>query len=254
MQPEKLDVVILSAGRLTSADAARLGVEVKALARIAGRSLLEIAIDAMRAAKVIDRVIIVGPAEARAAARDADIWLDEHPTGEDNVLAGITAARTRRALLSASDLPFIRASHIDDFMTRFSAAVDVAYPIYERDEFLTAFPGGRTKFARVGSTEWTGGSVCVVSRDLALRHESMIRRGFQSRKRPAALAALFGWDLFARYCVGRISIADVERRLSTLCGGQAHAVRGADPALAMDCDDANDIAYAQGPQTRAERV
>ncbi|MDQ6781668.1 MAG: hypothetical protein M3Z37_11020, partial [Candidatus Eremiobacteraeota bacterium] len=57
-------------------------------------------------------------------------------------------------------------------------------------------------------------------------------------------ASLFGAQVMLRYVSGRLSVADVEQRLSFLVGGNARAVVGAHPALAMDCDDAADIEFA----------
>ena len=250
---ERADVVILAAGRLRPHDAALAGVELKALLNVGGTTLLRRIVAAVKASRAVSRVIVVGPRELRSSVRDADEWVDERSSGEENVLAGLRASQAGRAMVSASDLPFVEAAHVDDFASRVPAEADFAYPAYEREEFLAAFPGGRTRFARVGRSYWTGGSVCLMDRGAALRNASLIRRGFRARKSQLAMASLLGMDVLVRYVFGNLRLADVERRLSDLSGASIAVVRGAHPALAMDCDGIADIAYVR-TRTMAEQA
>ena len=47
-----------------------------------------------------------------------------------------------------------------------------------------------------------------------------------------------------RFMAGRARVADLETRAAQLLRKPVSAVRGADPSLAMDCDDAQDFEYA----------
>jgi molybdopterin-guanine dinucleotide biosynthesis protein A len=250
---EPADAVILAAGRLRPQEAALAGVELKALLKVGDTTPLRRIVKAMQASHAAGRVIVVGPRELRSAVPDADEWVDERSNGEENVLAGLRASHTGRAIVSASDLPFVEGAHVDDFAARVPSGADFAYPVYERDEFLAAFPGGRARFARVGGSHWTGGSVCLMDVAAALRNASLIGRGFRARKSQLAMASLLGMDVLARYVLGNLRLADVERRLSDLSGGSIAVVRGAHPALAMDCDGIADIAYVRA-RTMAEQA
>jgi hypothetical protein len=44
---------------------------------------------------------------------------------------------------------------------------------------------------------------------------------------------------------GALRVSDVESRASGLFGAPVVALRGADPALAADCDDVADFEYAE---------
>ncbi|MDQ6781417.1 MAG: nucleotidyltransferase family protein, partial [Candidatus Eremiobacteraeota bacterium] len=182
MSDAGLDAVVLAAGRLRAQDAQRFGVEVKALLPDAqGTTLLRRLMHALRGAPGIARIIVVGPKAAHGEAAEADVWIPERATGEENALAGIEQVRAAYTLLCASDLPFVCGDHIADFLAR-AAGSDVAYPVFERSEFLAAFPGGRTRFARLAKTYWTGGSLCYMETALALRNAPLVRRAFSSRK------------------------------------------------------------------------
>ncbi len=242
---DAIDAVILAAGRLPLHEAQRVGVEIKALVRVGRTNALETVIAAMRASRAVRRVIVVGPRQLHGSVAAVDLWLDEGASGEENVLAGLGAAQTRRAMVSASDVPFVLAAHVDDFLGRVPDDADFAYPVYERDEFLASYPRGRSKFARVGTTDYTGGSLCLMTVALALRNAALIRRGFAARKSQIAMAALLGVEGVVRFAMGSLDIAHVERRIGHLTGGRVVAVRGAHPALAMDYDDALDIQYVR---------
>jgi GTP:adenosylcobinamide-phosphate guanylyltransferase len=244
-----LDAVITAGGRLSPASARRFGTDVKALVRVGGRSLLDAVIAALRGVPAVGRVIVVGPASARATVDPVDEWVDEFPTGEENLLAALRAGMTARMILSASDLPFVTASSYGSLIDRAGETSDAAYPIYSKDEFLRAYPGGRDRFARLADGEWTGGSAFVVNRDPFLRNSKLLERGFGARKSLTALAALLGPALLLRYAMGRVRIKDVEDRASSLLGATVRAIRGSDPALAMDCDDAADFSYAHAEGT-----
>lgn len=242
---ELFDAVVLAAGRLPASDAACAGIELKALAPIGESTPLRAIAGALRASRSVARLIVVGPASIHGTLDCVDVWVDERASGEENVLAGLANAQTQRAIVTASDAPFVEAGHIDDLLSRIPDDVDFAYPVFRSDEFLSEFPQGRSRFARVGSALWTGGSMCVMNVAMALRKADLIRRAFRARKSQFAMASLLGADCILRYLTGRLAIADVERRLGRLTGGRALAIRGAHPALAMDCDDAQDIAYVR---------
>jgi hypothetical protein len=248
---EAFDAVILAAGRLDADAAQRAGHSVKGVVRIGETTPLAAMLAALGRTPAITRTIVVGPDLRDAVAGAYDDWLDERASAEENALAGLRAARTRRVLLCASDVPFVTAAHVEDFLSRVPADADIAYPIFERDRFLQAYPGGRSKFARIGAKRWTGGSVCVIARDVALENERLIARAFRARRSQIAMASLFGLGVLVRHLAGTLEVEHVVARIRRLSGAKAVTIAGAHPALALDCDSLADIEYAR---VRAQRV
>jgi molybdopterin-guanine dinucleotide biosynthesis protein A len=246
-----LNAAVTAAGRLDPETAQQYGTDIKALVKIGRKTLLATIIEALRGVPEIGRIVVVGPKEAQNCGAPVDLWLDERATGEENVLAALRGAGAGRLVVCASDMPFVSARSIADLVERTRPDTDCSYPIFSRAEFTHAFAGGRSSFARLADGEWTGGSAMVVNADLVLRHEPLIRRAFAARKNLVALAALLGPGLALRFASGRLAVSDIQARVSALLGGTVVAVRGADPALAMDCDDATDFAFAQA---RVERL
>ena len=246
-----LNAAVTAAGRLGPEAAARYGTDIKAMVRIGGRTLLATLVEALRGVPEIGRITVIGPSAARECGATVDAWLDERATGEENVVAALRGAGAGRLVVCASDLPFVTAHSIADLLQRTPPTADCGYPIFAREEFAAAYPSGRSSFARLADGEWTGGSVLVLNADLVLRNEGLLKRAFAARKNLVALASLLGPTLSLRYASRQLRVDDVRERISALTGGTAIAIRGADPALAMDCDDLEDFEYAQA---RCERV
>lgn len=240
-----LDAVVTAGGRLSPAAAQTYGTDVKALVRVGGRTLLDRVVGALRGVPSIGRIAVVGPQSARAQTHSVDEWVDEFATGEENLLAALRVGTTDRIVLSASDLPFVTSRSYEELIGRAEDA-DAAYPIFTRAEFLAAYPGGRSSFAKLADGEWTGGSAFVVNRNRFLSRSALLERGFGARKSLTGLAMLLGPLLLFKYVTGTLRIRDVEARASSLLAARVKAVTRLDPALAMDCDDARDFDYALG--------
>ncbi len=234
--------VVLACGRLIGA---QLGATPKALLEIRGRRLLDIVLEALRGAGGIGRVSVVSPREMFDVHPAVDAWIEDRGGDADNILAALQSVPGGRLVLCASDLPFVTAACVNDFLRRIPDDADIAYPIFTREEFLAAFPGGRSAFTRVGKTWWTGGSLCLVRVEAALTHADVICRAFRARKNPLRLAAQLGVRLFARHLAGRLTPEDIAARIGGRMGWRAYAVRGADPALGFDCDTVCDLEYAR---------
>ena len=225
------------------------GTDVKALVRVGGKPIIASVVDALRRTPEIGAIRVVGPAAARQCVSGVDEWIDELPTGEENLMAALRAARTERIVMSASDLPFVTPSSFAGLMDKVGPDLDAGYPIFKREEFLAAYPDGRSKFAALADGSWTGGSAFVLNRSPFLRDERVLARSFGARKSLYALASLLGPVLLARFAFGVLRIGDVESRASHVLGARVKAITGCDPALAMDLDDLGDFAYARAERT-----
>jgi hypothetical protein len=239
-----LDAVVTAGGRLSPSEARAFGTDVKAMVRVGDRTMLAVVVDALRKTPGTARIVVVGPERARASTPDVDQWIDEFPTGEENLIAALHAGTTDRIVFSASDLPFVTPSSYSTFIASVGADVDAGYPVYRRAEFLKAYPGGRSKFAQLADGEWTGGSAFVLNRAPFLRNLDALKRAFGARKSLFALASLLGPALLFKFVFRQLRVTDVERRASAVLGANVKAITGADPALGMDCDDLGDLTYA----------
>jgi molybdopterin-guanine dinucleotide biosynthesis protein A len=232
--------------------AARFGTDIKALVSVGGETLIGRTLGALRDLKAVERIAVVGPEAIREAAR-VDDFVVERATGEENLLAALHAACGERTIFCASDMPFVSAEALSGLLDRAPAEACAVYPIFTRDEFDAAYPKARSSYATLADGVWTGASAFVVRAPALLQRESVLTRAFAARKSLPALAALFGPALMFSYLRGALRVADIEVRARSLFGAPVVALRGADPALAFDCDETADVEYAEALRARTSR-
>ena len=239
-----IDAVITAGGRLPPDLAVRYGTDIKALARVGDTTLIGRTVAALRGVPEVARIVVVGPEAMRSVAA-ADEFILERATGEENLLAALGAAGGDRTVFCASDMPLLSAGSLAGMLDRAPRDACAVYPIFTRDEFERAYPGGRSSYAALADGAWTGASAFVVRAAVLVRHAAVICRAFGARKNVMALAGLFGPSLTFAYLRGALRVTDIETRVSALLGAPIVALRGADPALAFDCDDAADFDYVE---------
>jgi MobA-like NTP transferase protein len=239
-----IDALVTAGARLSPELGRRFRTDIKALVPIGGVTLIDRTIVALRGVASVSRITVVGPAEIRRCI-DVDWFVEATESGEKNLLLGLEAVQGERTLLCASDMPFVTAGVLDDLLARAPGPAAVVYPIYTRPEFDAAYPGGRSAFARLADGEFTGGSAFVVRAATLRERATLLSKVFGARKNLFALATILGPALTFAFVRGAARVAQVEARASALLGGDVVALRGADPALALDCDDESDFTYAQ---------
>lgn len=239
--------VLLAGGRSKGDLLSHTKQPYRALIEVGGRTLLEHAMAALRAAESVDYAVVIGPAECRASvsvAGDSFGWLPMGETLIDNLLAGVLAlgAETEMVLACAADAPLITGGLIDRIVAvSQERGHDFCYPIVEREVCQAAFPQGRRTYVRLRDGAFTGGNAMTASRQLLLDHSDRISEIFAARKSPLRLAALLGLGLAIRLPFGRVSIREAEARAQEVLGFPVSAWICDDPAIGVDVDKMADL-------------
>ena len=141
-----MKAVVTAGGRIEGAFAQAAGTSVKALAPVRGVTMLARMLDALRGAGV-DEIAVVGGSEVRAACSSAiDRFVEESPSGSENLLRALRAwPSDERLLYATSDLPYVNAASVADFAGRVGQGT-LAVALAEHAEFgldrLDAHLGG----------------------------------------------------------------------------------------------------------------
>jgi GTP:adenosylcobinamide-phosphate guanylyltransferase len=234
---------ITAGGRVEGELAREIGTDVKALARVHGRTLVDVAIAAAKAAGARRIAVIGGAAIRRHCAAHVDEVIAESPDGRENIRKAIETGASEPLLLMTSDLPFISGSDIAAFLERCGGA-DVALPLASAAEYVARFPGAPPHVTRVGAERIANGSIVYFGPGVAPRVLAPAQRLFDARKSLVRMAAVLGPRLLLRFIMGRLRIEDIETRAHALLGVEARAVRDASPALCFDVDSLADYRYA----------
>ncbi len=241
--------VVLAGGAADEVAALEPGVINKAFVHIAGVTLVERTLRALRASSMIDRIIVVAPATAHndPALALAD---ERRPDGAKirislrNGLDGLPPDDI--VLVSTSDLPILTPASIDDFIEHAQELnADVGYGCVERTVHEAIYPDVPHTWARLRDATYCGGGLIAIKPRVLPALEGFIERLGAARKNPLHLASLFGWDVLARFALGRLSITSAERRASQLLGAPVRAVVSPYPETGVNVDRVSDVALAE---------
>lgn len=211
----------------------------KAFLEVAGRPLLAYVLDALRGVPGITRIAVVGPpAAVRAVAPDVLAVPERDGSIMDNIVRAVDALTARDpVLVVASDIPLLTPRAVEDFVAACAKdSADFYYAIVPQEAVERQYPGARKTFVRVTEGTFTGGSVMLLNPAVIDRVRVFVERVIAARKKPWLLAQLFGWSIVMKFASGRLSIGEMEARVTELLGITARAVVAADPGLALDAD------------------
>ena len=252
MPIEKLNVVVIAGGRISGEFADSAKTTIKALAPVGGRPVISYLLETLRELPQIGAVCVVGPEELKPALGPNFLWEMERGKATENFRAG--AARLgnpERLLFSASDLPVVSAEALADFLNRAPLDADICLPIVGKKSYNAAYSGGRDTFVKLKEGEMTAGSQFLLNLPTVLRNLPLIERFFNTRKSQIGLAMAIGPLVVAKFLAGRLSVRDIEDKLSQLCRCRCRAVPNCRPELAFDIDDLADLRYAESCMAKA---
>ncbi|MBV8688656.1 MAG: NTP transferase domain-containing protein, partial [Candidatus Eremiobacteraeota bacterium] len=224
--------MITAGGRVGPPLCSKIGTTVKALAVIRGTTMLERAIIAAREAGA-DRVAVVCGDEARAkCAPLIDHVIREKQSGAENVRSALSAFAGDVLYLS-SDLPFISAQVLRDFLDRVPRGA-IAMPLADAAAYESRFPGAPSHATVVGHERVANGSVFMLPAGAAHKIISVAERFFDARKSLPRMAVLLGPQMLIKYGLKRLRITDIEQRATRVLGLRALAIRDCAPELCYD--------------------
>ncbi len=244
-----MDAVILAGGPQDAVALLQPGAPNKAFLEIEGVTLLARVLGALRAAPGVGRLIVVAPPAMRAhpaLALADDLRPDGPHIGESlrNGLSGLEPAAD--VLIAASDLPLLTAAAAGDFVAGVRVRnADVVYGCVEKSVHLRRYPNVPHTWARMRDGTFCGGGLAAMKPRALPLLERFIERLGAARKNPLQLASLFGWDVLARYALGRLTIAAAEARATRILGAPVRALVSPYPETAVNVDRSSDVALAR---------
>lgn len=235
------DAVVLGGGTV------ELGAQqfVKGLLDINGRPMLEYAARALGNASLVGKIAVVLP-RGRAEG-DWTRFVDEVAESSgglpEGIRAGTEVLRTDRMLLVVSaDIPLLTPDALDDFLERcFGQSARVYYPIIERESVRHRFPDVKRTYVRMREGSFTGGNLALVDPRVVKENMSLFETAYDLRKSPLGLARVLGFGFMLRFVLGRLSIAQAERRVSAMLGAECRAVITPYAEIGVDVDKGSDL-------------
>ncbi len=230
-------------------------VEHEALIPLGDACMVEYVIKALRASGCVGRIVVVGPEAIRRLPGAAGVEVFEPAGGlMDNVAAGLKHFEApENVLVATADIPLLTPEAVRDFVRRCGdRRADIYYPVVRDEVVERRYPGGRRTYVRLSDGRFTGGSLVLFRPAVFDRCRAMAQKFALHRKNPLKLAAIVGPVFVLRFLLRRLSLADAEKRVTSLFGVTGRAVVSGYPELAVDVDKPEDYALvcALGPFNR----
>ncbi len=217
----------------------------EALIDVGGRPMVQYVLDALAASRYVERIVLVGPAEA-LRGQVGGPRVEIVPGGErmvDNIRIGLEHLGARRkVLLVTSDIPLLTAPVLDDFLERCQRLrADIYYPIVPREQNEAAFPGVKRTYVRLREGVFTGGNLVLIEPAVVARCAGIIEQAVRMRKKPLQLGRLLGVSFIIKLLANRLTLPEIEERVGRILGFQGVAVITPYPEIGIDVDKPSDL-------------
>ena len=246
-----IDAILPAGGTIDAEFAKVVGVENKALIMINGKTLLGHALDALEGTGAIRSTVVIGPEEVQKSddGQRASYRLPQGDTGPANIYRGLDHLMKEgtppdKVLIVTTDLPFVTAEAILDFLNRCPADRDICVPLIRESDFHQRFPGTTATFVKLKDDSWTTGNIFLLDVNALKRSRSHIEDVFKNRKSKTGMAKLLGPVFVLKWLTKRLTLADVEAKIKSMLGCSGAAITNSKPELHYDIDFLDDYEYA----------
>ncbi|GAA5534405.1 hypothetical protein Dalu01_02816 [Deinococcus aluminii] len=230
--------------------AAAHGVPVKALIPVGGVPMALHVLRALRASRRVARVAYVGPTTPEMDGL-IDEGVTDHGTLLSNLEAGVEAlagaglAPGERVLVVTADIPLVTPGQLAEVLDAAPPEAALVYPVVRRGDCERAFPGVKRTYASLREGTFTGGNVFLLDPRLIGQFLPRLRAVLAARKAPLQLAALIGPGILLKLLTRRLTVRELENRVSALLGVPARALITGHAAIGTDVDKDADLRLAE---------
>lgn len=253
---KQYDLIILAGGKGTVTLPGQ-GTRARTLAELRGRRLLDYILDGVKGSSRIDTVTLVAHSVNREAFRQAlpekvQLCICDGSMAEcaceaiRSVQKRRGGAETIRVVTVCDDVPFLTGEALDDFIARAEVLdADGVYAVVRKEACVRDYPSLKRTFFHLREGDFTGGNVSMVSSTLFPDCIEKMKQVFALRKNPLKLAGWLGVPFILKMLLRRLSLKDVETKVSALFGYKGRAVITDYACIGTDLDRAEEWPEAE---------
>lgn len=240
------DAIVLAGGKSKGAGIGN--GEYEALLNIGGRPMLYFVVDALKKSEKIDEIFVVGAVEVLSKTQLSGkvSFVSNGCTIMESVRNGMASlSGNRKVLIVATDIPFLTAEAIDDFLMQCeSMNRDFYYPIIEKSCCKAKFPRCQRTFVKIIDGTFTGGNIFLVNPKVIDKCIDLANKMVEDRKKPWRLAKKFGVIFLLKFIIGKLTLTKIEQHFLELTGIDGTVIRSNYAEIGMDVDKTTDLQVA----------
>ena len=240
-------VLILAGSRPGACDpvAQAEGVPHKALARVAGATLLERVVRAARAFGAPEVAVSADDPAVEAEARRLGAVLLPMARGPSESVAAAFERFGAPLLVTTADHALLDARWLAALAQGAPGDADVALMMVRRELVEGAAPGAPRTWLKLADGQWAGCNLFYLASPAAARAAAIWSEVERERKRPWRVARRLGVGTWLDYMLGRLTMAEAVARLGRRIGVNAALVAAPDGRAAIDVDRPEDLALVR---------
>ena len=215
----------------------------KAMIPIGDKPMIQWVLDALTAAKTINRIVLIGLADNMKVNYPREIVrIEDRGNMVENIIAGATSLLSlpnpsRYALLVASDVPALTPAAIDWISEEtVKAQKEMIYTVLEQSVMEQRFPGSKRSYIPLKDMAICGGDVNAIELDKINYRNPMYQKLVDTRKNALKQAALLGFDTLLLIMLRAITLKQLEKRACKRLGVNGMVLPSPYAELAMDVD------------------
>lgn len=218
----------------------------EALIKIGSRYMVEYVVETLLQSSLIGIIVVVGPQKelSRVFKHSRIIVAEGGGTAVESLLAGLRHIESDApVLIATSDIPLLTVEAVEDFFNLCrTRAADVCYPIVPREAIEETLPGVERTYVTLQEGVFTGGNLFLVNPSVVSKCAELAQVIVNLRKSPFRLCQLMGLKFIIKFLLKKLTLPEVEEKVSDLFGITAVAVITRYPEIGVDVDKPSDLA------------
>ena len=217
--------------------------QAKALIDVAGKPMVQWVLDALGAAKSVERIVVIGlSAKANLPCKKPITYMSNQGRLLENLKAGTARVlelnpKAKLVLFASSDIPALTGEMVDWLIKTCSETDDdIYYNVIRREDMERRFPGSKRTYTKLKDMEVCGGDMNVARAAIVNENSEFWNKILDSRKNPAAQAALLGPGIIFKLLRRQLTADDVIQRVADKLGLKGRAIVCPYPEVGMDVD------------------
>ncbi len=238
--------VILTAGGAPTADDPLYSYSnglPKAMIPIGDKPMIQWVLDALSAAKTIQRIVLIGLANDIQVNYPRDlVRIEDQGSMVENIIAGAQKLLSfpdpsQYALIAASDVPAVTPEVIDWVSEQtVKLQKDLVYTVVSKPVMEKRFPESKRSYIPLKDISICGGDINAINLTKVNYDNPIYRKLIDARKNALRQASLLGFDTLLLILFRAITLEQTEKRVCKRLGVSGRVLPSPYAEIAMDVD------------------
>lgn len=249
-----LDAIILAGSKNSGPLKECSNENNEAMIKIGNKPMIRYVAEALFESRHISKVVIVGPEELKSVFPESAVTvIAPEETAVQNLEKSLQYVNPAyKTLVATCDIPLLTQNAVDEFiLMTTNKEVDLFYPVVPMEDINRILPDIKRTSVQLTEGTFTGGNLFVINPKAVCGCVSKVEQFVSFRKSPLKLCRLLGLKFVFKFLLKRLSISEIEKKVSELLGIKGKAVITHYPEIGVDVDKPSDFlivsAFLQKP-------